>query len=130
MKARITFDDEGYIKTFITDWKNGTYNVDDDFDFDFVHCYHLINDKLVLDTDRKLAQEQKTRNVLEISDLKKKLADSDHIFAEELEAITSLSNPVTFISDFIKILVNYADKYKDLIADRKTWRQRIEELEG
>lgn len=129
----IKLDDDRYIMSI-------SHTVNDDVDIDlsllevkYLNAYRYINSEIFLDEVKKaemIAAETKEEEEAEVADLKKKLADSDYIFAEELEAITSLSNPVTFITDFIKIIVEYATKYKDLIADRKSWRQRIEELEG
>ena len=46
-----------------------------------------------------------------------------------LEEIMALSNPLTFITDILKIFVNYANKYKEQLAQRKNARDEIENLE-
>lgn len=66
----------------------------------------------------------------EIADLKEKLSETDYIFAKLWEDITNLNNALTFITDFIKLLVQFAKDYKETIANRKTWRERIKELEN
>lgn len=99
----------------------------------YLNAYQYIGGKLVLDSAKKeeMIAEEVQRNVEgEISELKQKLNETDYIFAQEVEEINGLSNPVTFISDFIKILVSYSSKYKDVISNRKAWRERIKELEG
>jgi len=101
-------------------------------DMEYLNAYQLINNALILNQekyDEIKAQEQEAAKQTEISELKKNLSDTDWIFSKELEEITSLSNPLTFVADVIKILVNYATVYKDTIAQRKVWRARIEELE-
>ena len=128
MNARITFNELGYIQKFIND-VNGEYPIPEDFDFDHLHCYHLVDGALVLDAEAVKLQNSQDAASIEIAELKKKLTDTDYIFAQELEEISALSNPVTLIADLIKILISYASKYKDVIASRKEWRARIEELE-
>ena len=84
-----------------------------------------------MNQDRKneIAQEkQQKAKETEIESLKESLAQTDYIVAEAFENVLSLDNPVTFISDFIKILLQYNSKYATVIANRKIWRDRIEEL--
>lgn len=102
-------------------------------ELEYLNAYHYIGGKLVLDSAKKeemIAEEVKINVEEEISELKQKLNETDYIFTQEVEEINGLSNPVTFISDFIKILVSYSSKYKDVISNRKAWRERIKELEG
>lgn len=129
MKAHIETDDNLYLTVCLGD-PNGEIEIPDDFDFNFFQCYRLIEGQLILDEEKKAMQIQKEENALEIKDLKKKLSGTDYIFTQEIEEISSLSNPVTFITDLIKILVSYSTKYKDIISNRKAWRDRIKELEG
>lgn len=132
MKAKINFDENGYVSHFITD-PYGDYEIDDNINFEFLYCYHLVDGEIVLDEEKRasqIAEEEKNKEIAEIAELEQMLKDTDYIFFKELEEITALSNPVTFISDFIKILVAYAKEYKDVIANRKSWRERIRELKG
>lgn len=128
MTARLVFNEEGYIKRFFIGEEG--YTLPEDFNLKYVYCYHLVDGQIVLDESRKVEQIEKEMGQIEIEDLKKKLSETDFIFIQELEEISSLSNPVTFISDLIKILVSYSTKYKDIISNRKAWRDRIKELEG
>lgn len=128
MTARLVFNEEGYIERFFIGEEG--YTLTEDFDLRYVYCYHLVDGQIVLDESRKAEQIEKEMGQIEIEDLKKKLSETDYIFAQEVEEISSLSNPVTFISDLIKILVSYSTKYKDIISNRKAWRDRIKELEG
>lgn len=129
MKAHIETDENFYLTVCLGD-PNGEVELPDDFDFNFFQCYRLIEGQLILDEEKKAMQIQKEENALEIKDLKKKLSGTDYIFTQEIEEISSLSNPVTFVADLIKILVSYSTKYKDIISNRKAWRDRIKELEG
>lgn len=67
MKAKIEFDDNKYIKRFVTDNIEGTYEIDEDtFEFDYMFCYKLKNNKLVLDEKKKQEQieEEERRSKL------------------------------------------------------------------
>lgn len=130
MKANITFDSFNYIKTFFTDNINGQYNIPDDFEFEFMYCYHLVGDNLILDETKKQEQINLINKEYEIEILKNQLYDTDYITARCFEEIMALDKPLTFISDFITIIVKYSKQYKEVIANRKTWRERIEELEN
>lgn len=100
-------------------------------DLNHLNAYQLIGDKAILNADKLaelVAEEERTAKDTEIASLKKFLSDSDYIIAETFENVLALDNPVTFISDFIKIMVQFNSKYATVIANRKIWRDRIEEL--
>ena len=100
-------------------------------DLKYLNAYQLIGGKAILNEDRKAeidAEEQTRAKQTEIESLKRSLEESDYIISEAFENVLALDNPVTFISDIIKILVQYNSKYATLIANRKIWRDRIEEL--
>lgn len=111
MKARITFDENNYIKRFITDI-NGEYEVDDDFDFDHLFCYQLVDNKIKLDKKKANAQDQEEAKQTEIQELRKKLQDTDYIWNVIQEG------------DRTK------EYYADVIEQRHQWRKRIRELEN
>ena len=98
---------------------------------EYLNAYKLIDGVLELDEDKKaelIKQEEQMAKETEILELEQDLNKTDYIMARMLEEIMALNNPLTFISDMIKIFVAYGTKYKDTLADRKTWRERIEEL--
>lgn len=128
MRAKIEFDKDNYISRFITDYLTGNYEVDDDFDFEYLYCYHLVDGKIVLDEEKKKAQIDRQNKEEEIAELQKELNDTDYIIARTFEDIMALDKPLTFITDMISILVKYSKQYKDVLVQRKTWRERIEEL--
>lgn len=129
----VNLDDNGYILS-ISHTINDSMDIDiSKLDLNYLNAYKVVNSEVILDEVRKaeLVAEEIRRNASEeINDLKQKLSETDYIFAQEVEEISSLSNPVTFITDLIKILVSYSTKYKDIISNRKAWRDRINELEG
>lgn len=133
MKYTVNLDKNNYILSI-----SHTLNDDTEIDLSlldtqYLNAYRLINSEIILDEVKKtelIAEETRKNTETEINELKQKLNETDYIFSQELEEITALSNPVTFIADFIKILVSYSTKYKDIISNRKAWRDRIKELEG
>lgn len=133
MLYTVNLDEDRYILS-ISHTKNDNVDIDISLlDFRYLNAYRLINSEIILDEIKKaelIAEEVQKNAEEEIRKLKQKLNETDYIFAQELEEISSLSNPVTFIADFIKILVSYSSKYKDVISNRKAWRERIKELEG
>ena len=115
-----------------------SHTVNDDIDLDistidtnYLNAYQLVSNKLIMNQDRKNEIEEERQNKAkqtEIESLKKSLADTDYIVSEAFENVLALDNPVTFISDFIKVMVQFNSKYATVIANRKIWRDRIEEL--
>lgn len=126
---KIITDDNGYI--------NGFCVSNDDYDFTGQMSQYpdvckgwtkLINGQLIEDEEKKQDIIESIAKSTEIESLKKSLSDTDYIMAEAFENVFALNNPVTFIADFIKILIQFNTKYASLIANRKVWRDRIEEL--
>lgn len=109
-------------------------NIDVDIDSiepEYLNAYELVGNKLIMNQDRKSEIETERNEEAkrtEIESLKKSLADTDYIVSETFENVLALDNPVTFISDFIKVMVQFNSKYATVIANRKIWRDRIEEL--
>ena len=92
-----------------------------------LNAYKLGKDKLIFDEDRYndlLNRQTQKNNKKEIADLKQKLTDSDYIVARAFEEVMALTNPLTWITDVIKITLKYSQKYREVIANRKAWRKR------
>lgn len=128
MRANLTLDQNNYILT-LKQAIDGEYAVPDDIDFDYLNCYQLSGEEFIFDEEKaqKIKDDDSKRN--EIEDLKKKLNDSDYIMARYSEEILALDNPLTWISDVIKINIKYRSLYLEALKNRKIWRNRIEELE-
>lgn len=125
-------NDEGYIDSC---WAvlDDTYNYTGqlaDFPDITEGWYKFVNNEFVIDEEKKAEIIAEKEKEIEIIHLEKNLNDTDYIMASAFEEVMSLNNPITFISDFIKILVNYRSKYAEQLANRKAWRERIEELKG
>lgn len=129
MKAHIETDENFYLTVCLGD-PNGEVELPEDFEFHFFHCYKFVGEQLVLDEQKKAEQEEQENKDLEIHSLEKQLKETDYIISRTFEEIMSLDNSITFIVDFIKILKEFRTKYAEQLKNRKTWRQRIEELKG
>lgn len=133
MLYTLNIDIDGYIVS-VSHTKNDNTELDlDAMDKMHLNAYRLTSDGYVLDEEKlaRLIAEEEQRSVdMEIADLRDKLNKTDYIMAETFESIMALNNPVTFIADFIKVLIDFKQQYADAITNRKLWRQRIKELEG
>lgn len=83
---------------------------------------------LIIDTEKKEQIEKAMANALEIAELRQNLRDTDYIMAETFEEVMTLDNAITFIADIIVILKKFKQQYASVLASRKAWRERIEEL--
>lgn len=128
----VNLDKDGFILSIShTDHDNVSLDLNK-IDLKYLNAYKLIDGVISLDEEKKAemeAEEQEEAKQTEIADLKESLNETDYIMSRMLEEIMALNNPLTFIADMIKIFASYATKYKDVLANRKIWRARIEELE-
>lgn len=136
MKYEVITDAEGYVLAIqhtgtVRDYVElnlEEYNLKEDR----IYAYKLGKNELIFDEEKyeEICKEhEKEADFKEIAELKQKLTDSDYIIARWGEEIVSLENPLTWISDVIKINIRYTKEYKDAFANRRKWRARIEELE-
>ena len=131
MKYTVNLDENNYVLSIAnTSFDNIELDLTD-IDLPHLSAYQLLDNELVLDEvklNELIAQEHQHEVDEEIFDLEQKLNSTDYIMAKMLEEIMALDKPLTFIADMIKIFVSYAKKYKTQLANRKSWRERIEEL--
>lgn len=127
----VNLDKDGFILSVShTAGDNVSLNLEE-MDLNHLNAYQLIDGKAVLNEEKLaelVAEEEQEAKYEEIYELEQNLNSTDYIMARMLEEIMALSNPLTFIADIIKIFASYATKYKDTLANRKKWRERIEEL--
>lgn len=132
MKYTVNVDIDGYVLS-ISHTENDNVELDlSDVDLKYLNAYKLGIDSLMLDEyklQRLVNEEIEQVKSQRIKELKKLLTDSDYICSRAFEEVLSLNNPLTFITNFINILVKYSTQYKDVISNRKAWREEIEELE-
>lgn len=135
MKYYIITDSQGYVLTIqhtntVKDYVE--LNLDDyDLSNDRIYAYKLGKNELLFDPKRYeeiQAEKQKVLNNKEIAELQKKLQETDYIILKWGEEIISLDNALTWIADVIKINLKFIREYKEVLENRKTWRERIEEL--
>lgn len=138
MRYSITLDNDGYVQNI---YRTGNPRIDvyelnlSRYDLTGLrlHAYRVGKNRLIFDEARYnllLESEQVKSNEKEVKTLKEKLNESDYIVARAFEEVMSLTNPLTWVADVIKIMLKYSSKYKEVIANRKSWRERIEELQN
>ena len=129
MLYTVTTNKEGYIMS-IGHTANDSIDLDlQTMELEYLNAYQLIDNVPVLNEMRKteiIAEKETEEHDEHIRELKQFLKDTDYITAESFEKVLALNNPVTFISDMIKILVEYNSKYADIIAQRVQARKEIE----
>ena len=135
MKYYVTTDLRGYVLSVVHTGTIRDYvelNLED-YDLTKIRAYKLGKNKLIFDAEewKRIEDEnQHKADEKEISELEQKLADTDYIFAKYCEELLAMDNPLTWISDVIKLNVRYTKQYSETIKNRKKWRERIEELRG
>lgn len=131
MKYTVSTDENNYV-LYIANTPFDNIELDlTGIDLSHLNAYQLLDNELVLDEvklNELIAQEHQHEVDYEIFDLEQKLNSTDYIMARMLEEIMALDKPLTFIADMIKIFVSYGQKYKTQLTNRKSWRERIEEL--
>lgn len=138
MRYSITLDNDGYVQNI---YRTGNPRIDvyelnlSRYDLTGLrlHAYRVGKNRLIFDEARYnllLESEQVKSNEKEVKTLKEKLNESDYIVARAFEEVMSLTNPLTWVADVIKVMLKYSSKYKEVIANRKNWRERIEELQN
>ena len=125
-RYKVILSDDGYIV--------GAYiTTGDDYDFEGSLSeypdisrgwYKLDNGLPIIDVERKADILNAEIKALEKEELVEELSSTDEAMMELLEDFLSLTNPLTFATDF----ANLVKKYSNLISTRKALRQRINEL--
>lgn len=136
MKYFVSVDARGYV-TNITHTGRIDYvelNLDDyDLSNGRIRAYKLGKNKLIFDEaewKRIQDENQHKADEKEIAELEQKLTETDYIFAKYCEELLALDNPLTWVTDVIKLNLKYMKQYSETIKNRKKWRERIEELRG
>lgn len=133
MKYTLNLDENGFVLS-IGHTMNDNVELDlSQIDSAFLNAYQLVDGVLSLNATKKAeieAEQKQKADAEEIADLQGKLNETDYIISHTFEEIMALDNSVTFIVEFIKILKEFRTKYAEQLKNRKSWRQRIEELKG
>lgn len=136
MRYEVITNKDGYVQIIHhTNSPRDTYELDlTKYDLTGLrlYAYKVGKDRLIFDEEeyqRLLDSKQKIIDGKEIIELKQKLTDSDYIVSRAFEEVMQLTNPLTWVTDCLKITLKYAKKYKETIELRANYRKRIEELE-
>lgn len=131
MKYTLNLDENGFVLSI-------GHTMNDDVELDlskidsaFLNAYQFVDGVLTLNETKKAeieTEQKKKADAEEITYLQAKLNETDYIISRTFEEIMALDNSVTFVVEFIKILKEFRTKYAEQLKNRKSWRQRIEEL--
>lgn len=131
MLYTVNLDKDGFILS-ISHSLNDSIDLNlDSMDLKHINAYQIIDGIAVLNQDKLaelISEEEQESNDEEIFELQQKLNETDYVVARAFEEVMALNNPLTWIADVIKIMVKYSAEYAETLANRKTWRKRIEEL--
>lgn len=133
MKYYVTVDVRGYVLNIVHTGTIRDYvelNLDD-YDLTKKRAYKLGKNKLIFDQkewERISSENEKKADFKEIDELKSFLYETDYITSRAYEEILSLTNPLTWIADVIKINIKYTREYAQTLAQRVKARNRIEEI--
>ena len=127
MLYRITTDAEGFVLSIEQDEK-GIEIDPSKLDLDYLNCYKLNENKLVLDEEKYnaiIASENKDRRISELIGL---LESTDYVQDGLISGLLQLKNPVTFITDLIALLTSTLTEYPAIIAQRSEWIAELKSL--
>ena len=108
------------VTSYPLDSTKPTIELPEDFDLKNVRDYILNGDTLKLDPFIVIPSVQE-----QIAELKRKLDDTDYITSKALDAITLADNLTTLLAALKSIRTEYAD----IIKQRQSWREEINNLE-
>lgn len=126
MLYTVNLDENGYILS-ISNTEYDSVELDlDTMELEYLNAYQIIDGKAVLDEKRKaelIKEEQQREKDEEIAKLVEELKATDEDMLDFLERLFSFKNPLTFISDMISLMKEYAT----LVANRQQIRKEIKE---
>lgn len=134
MKYFVSTDSRGYVLTIVHTGTIKDYvelNLDE-YDLEKKRAYRLGKNRLIFDEEewaRICNEAEYEADMKELAELKAYLEETDFYSLRAWEEIMSLSNPITWVADVIKITIKYSKNYKVVLAERiETWK-RIDEIE-
>ena len=127
MKYRVIADEQNFVIGIVADEK-GIEIEKDIANSEYLEAYRLAEGKLILDEDRKAELVSRDQTQARAEELTRLLEDSDIEVTAILDDLTSLNNPVTFVTDLISLLSSFNSKYSQLVKDRKAWRSELNDL--
>lgn len=136
-KYYVQTDDDGYVVAIN---HTGTFELDTvpldlsqyDLAGEMMNTYKLVDGTLIQDPVKLaalLAKQEAAYNQERIAWLKKQLSDTDYIASRAFEEVMSLTNPLTWVTDAIKITIKYTKQYAEIMADRRSWIAELAERE-
>lgn len=137
MKYYVVTDAQGYVQLIKHTGTKMDYIELDlsqyDLTEDRIYAYKLGKNELLFDEEKYqqiLDGEEEKAKQKEIADLESFLLSTDNYPTRAWEEIMALSNPLTWVTDVLKITVKYSLKYKTILQERVQAWNRLDELKG
>lgn len=108
------------VTSYPLDTTKPTIELPEDFDLKNIRDYILNDDTLKLDPFIAIPSIEE-----QIAVLKHKLSDTDYITSKALDAITLADN----LTSLLAALKSIRTEYADIITQRQSWREEINNLE-
>lgn len=134
MKYFVSTDSRGYVLTIVHTGTIKDYvelNLDE-YDLEKKRAYRLGKNRLIFDEEewaRICNEAEYETDMKKLAELKAYLEETDFYSLRAWEEIMSLSNPITWVADVIKITIKYSKNYKVVLLKRIEAWKRIDEIE-
>lgn len=134
MKYFVSTDSRGYVLTIVHTGTIKDYvelNLDE-YDLEKKRAYRLGKNRLIFDEEeweRICNEAEYEADMKELAELKAYLEETDFYSLRAWEEIMSLSNPITWVADVIKITIKYSKNYRVVLLKRIEAWKRIDEIE-
>lgn len=127
MLYTVSLDENNYIMS-VGHTSNDTVELDlESMELEYLNAYQLIEGQAVLDEEKKaeiIAENEEQEKQMEIITLTEQLKQTDEDMLDFLERLFSFKNPLTFLTDMINLMKDYAT----LVATRQDIREQIRRL--
>ena len=127
MLYTVSLDENNYILS-VAHTKNDNVELNlEEMELEYLSAYQLIEGVATLDEEKKaeiIAQNEEQEKQMEIITLTEQLKATDEDMLDFLERLFSFKNPLTFLTDMIGLMKDYAT----LVATRQDIREQIRRL--
>ena len=104
-----------------------------DLSEDRIYAYRLGKNELIFDESKYeeiLAEKQRKADEKEVIELEEFLEKTNNYPMRAWEEIMGLTNPLTWVTDMLKITIKYSKEYKTILAERLAAWNRLDELKN
>lgn len=127
MLYTVSLNENNYI-TSVAHTSNDNVELDlESMELEYLNAYQLIEGQAVLDEEKKaeiISQNEEQEKQMQIIALLEQLHQTDEDMFDYVERWFSFKNPLTFLSDIMNLMKDYAT----LVATRQNIREQIRRL--